>query len=443
MNKNLRAIFCIFFAQFLSVGNACADELVRHNTDVNHGVESIIRHYTSNTDIVCDRYPGRPSFTMYIEGVSSAYSIDVEMYDILDFEIYRGMVYFCGTYISGNTSMARAGFFSLSGFSSATFVQVYYFDYPSMKEFRALELDYFAMRLHLMTIGKGHNDEPILVDFIENGTYWDVQLTDIYNDTLSLADIAVTDSFVVIASTKEKSQDREGMLWFFLKPTTTGASILQSSSINYEYIGTNFSPNVLVRKIIYNFFVVAHTPYTPLESPDFYITKFQGKSVVDRFLLSVSSNFKHICLKDIATESEKAVVHLLINFENSGIPSSAVYELITSTYGNMIPLFGHSYSGVYATSLNKRSDMVHFVASGFKESNGYPYILKYLRGTFGYGCLPAVQNAMERIQFSTNPQKIIFPRSVGTIVPVSYAKEVKEYSVMVDCSVHVRDPEQE
>ncbi len=445
MKTNTKSIFCVLLTiLFLSPGVAKADELVRHNNDVNYGVESIIRHYNSNIDIVCDRHLGSPSFTMYIEGVPTVTCLDVDMYDVLDFEIFKNRVYFCGKYNNGNGTIGRIGFFNLTGFSSATNVQVYYFDVFWMKEVRALEIDIFSLlgtKEHLVVIGDGVEDEPIIVDFINEGSYWEVNSSIIYNDSLRLSDLTFTKSYVVVTSTMEKSHNREGILWYFLKPTTDGVSIFQSGYSAYEYIGTNFSPKVIVKPIEKDIFVIAHTPWSPNETPDFYLTKCNGTSVIDRYILSEPNSVKHPKLRDIATKDTVRDVHLLINIENNGTPCTIIYEALIYITSNVFPVFGHSYNGVYATSLSKRRDRAHFVASGFGYSNGKPYVLKYGDGAYGCGCLPTIQNTMRRISVDYTPEKIHFSRVLGEIVPVPYEKQTRVQNVSIDCYVQAKDPE--
>ncbi len=443
MKKILKSIIYTTLAIFVPVGNVHADEVVRHNSSINYGVESIIRHLNSGIDIVCDRHLGSPTFTMYTDGVSTANSIDVDMYDVMDFEIVRNTVYFCGQYNTGNSTIARVGYFDLTGLSTSTNVQVYYFDFHWLKELRAMELAAFALRNHLIAIGDGVEDDQYMVDFIDEGTYWKVTSTIIYNDSLRLSDLAVTKNNIVATSTMVKSPNRECLLWVFQKPATTGASIFQSSDISCVNIGTNFSPDVFVRSIREDVFVVAHTPWSPSGSTDIYITECDGPSVTSRYILSESSDIKRLYLRDIATEKEKNIVHLLVNMEVNGTPRSIIYEMIPGSIGSVSPVFGHSYDGVYATSLNPRSDKRHFVASGFGCANGYPYILRYRKASFGCGCLPNVINEMTRIEFKYDPNDISFPRTWENMVPVPSEKEVKEYSVHVDCSVLFRDPEEE
>lgn len=442
MKNRLKTTFCIFLALMFSLEKVSADELVKHNLSANYGVESIIRNYNTNTDIVCDRHLGSPSFTMYIDGVSTVNCLEVDMFDVLDFEIYKNRVFFCGKYNTGSGIIGRIGYFDLGGFSSATNVQVYYLDIPWIKEFRAMELAYFAMKSHMLLIGDGIENEQIMLDFIDEGPFWNVNSTEIYNDSLRLSDLAVSNSYVIVTSTMVKSQSKDGLLWFFSKPTAAGASIFQSTDISYENIGPNFSPDVFVRTRNDNYFVVAHTPWEPSGSPDIYLTWCLGKIIVHRGVLSEPTNVKHLYMRDVAVENNHSIVHLLINMENSsGIPCSIVYEILINLSISTLPAYGHSYNGVYATSLNLHSDLSHGVASGFGCINGNPYVLKYMPHAYGCGCLPSVQNEMRKLQFSCDPNKIVFPRAMEQMVPVSYLRETKAQEVKVDCFVPAKNQE--
>lgn len=442
MKLILKPFICIaLFLQILSLGEVKAEELVRHKQNINYGAESIIRHYMSNIDIVCDRHLGKPSFTMYIEGVTTANSIDVDMFDVVDFEIVKSRVYFCGVHYYGNDLRGRIGYFDLIGFPSASNVQVYYFDILWMTDIQAIEVADLAMKMHMLVIGKGLEDTPLLVDFKDEGTtYWDVKSTEIYNDSLSLSDLAVTQNYVVVTSTKEKSQNREGYLLYFHKPTNPGASIFQSGDISYQYFGTNISPRIIIRTHKNDVFVVAHTPYYPNNSPDFYVTTCTGKDINDRYILSLPNTIKHPCLRDIATEKDKLFAHLLINEEDNGIPYSIVYEMPLALSGNTLPTYGHSYNGVYATSLSRRSDFSHFVMSGFNCTNGSPYIIKYMAGVFSCGCLPRVDNMTMKVDFSKEPIAISFPYAVGQIEPVPNEHGTYVHNVTVDCTAQAKDP---
>lgn len=422
---------------FFFPGKLKADELVRHNQNDNSRARSIIRHYTSNVDIVCDRIPFGPTFTMYEEGNPNVNRLYVEMSDVTDFEIHRNTVYFCGIWNNGNKTIARIGFFDTTGFSSATSLQVYYFDLPWLTELRALEVADFVMQKHLVVIGKGIEEEPTIVDFIDEGTYWKVNSTMIYNDTLCLTDLAITESYVVVTSSMIKSPSKEGVLWYFNTPTTAGESILQTGSVFHYYLGPNFSENFFVRTISGDSFVTVHTPWSqPVGTAEYNVMKYSAMGYSRQCFLT-ETNISYSCLQDFFVEDENPsipCVHLLINTEyQNGIQQSVVYELPIFDWNGTLNVYGHSYDNVFATSLRRRWDGQHFIMSGFGCTNGNPHILKYKKG-FYEGCLPMVENTMEKRLVFYVAKKTDFPRAIGGQIPYPREQSMKMMQVKDDCT---------
>lgn len=126
-----KIIICVFSIFCVTTGICHADELTRYSLDADRHAESIIRHYDSVTDVVCNHpYYGYPSFLLLKEGISIVNSIQIAADDVMDFEIYKDTVYFCGKIQSYQGDIALIGYFDMASFSTASNVQVYYLSLP-------------------------------------------------------------------------------------------------------------------------------------------------------------------------------------------------------------------------------------------------------------------------------------------------------------------------
>ncbi|MBR1549807.1 MAG: hypothetical protein IJ634_04135 [Bacteroidales bacterium] len=444
MIRYCKLIFCVLLTCFSMSGKCYADELIRHNQDRGAVEGSIIRQYGTNCDVVCERAPNNNSFSMYEEGNAYANGIFIgDMYEITDFEIFDDVVYFCGKMVFGDSNVARIGYFDLTGFMNADYVQVEYLDIPWMKEVRALEVGNFARRKHVVIVGKGLSNEPYIADLMKSGSYWNINTTELLNDSLALHDLAITDSYVVVTSTKGGLIMREGLLWYFPKPTVGNASLLQVGTTQYYNIGSNVSEEYYVRSSSNDQFATVYTPGVFLGGTKNYcIMKYGGLGFSQLHVLT-ENNVMFSKLRDFVFETDNPYVpcvHLLINTRYTyGSFRSLVYELPIGGISSSVNVSSHTYNDVYITSIREKSDAQHFVMSGYGYLNGTPSIFKYEKGLFGVGCMSTVNNVMYKNSVSQQLKHYNYDRAVSYVEPYIKSYGVKIMRVVVDCNVQSKD----
>lgn len=298
-----------------------------------------------------------------------------------------------------------------------------------VSELRALEVADFAMRKHVVSLGTSITKDAVMVDLIDEVSYWSINYSPICDSTLTLIDLAITESYVIATSTLNYG----GRLWHFYKPTIAGMSLFQGTTTKYFDVGSNFSNRFIVKTIEDDIYVTAHVPFKNYVNTRWvYISKHLGEGYGVRYRLS-ESNVKYFRLQEIGTEKNKSEVQLLINVEyNDGIRRSVSYEIPTTvTLGTTI-VYGHSIDDVYATSMDRTNKLGHYVMSGYDCTNGYNYYVKYQSSAYG-SCIPIKSNEIIEVENFKVPHFTNAYYSTVHMLFIPIEHPVKKMSIMDNC----------
>ncbi len=433
MLNRLKA-FVFVFVMFVGVADSYADELVRYNADDGNCRGTIIRHYGEKSDIVCVHSAGMSYFIFLQEGVPFTYARQVNLDTVCEFEIYNDTVYFCGMRTSSGISSAVLGYFDIASLASNATTVVYYQDLPWMDKANKLEVAWFAARKHVVAIGRERKGGAMIVDAIDEGTYWNVNYTGMYNDSLQLADLAITNSYVVVTSVlDEEMGSGSGLLWWIGKPSVSGSSILPSWNVQYIRISDKIT-KYLVRTYDGDHIVTANSYWkNALGTARYSVVQYNAFSFIKRYDITesvvVSSE-----LWDIMPEKDYGWADLLIsdNIEQLGV-RGVVYEVPLSVTANTVVVCSHVYDKVECTSLDFTRQNRHFVMSGSKAEDMIPYFFKYKNGHFGGGCFGVYCNQMIKYNIDFEQKEKNLSRSVVNMIPIPEVAGQKDYRVLQYC----------
>ena len=163
--------------------------------------------------------------------------LDNSFKEIYDFEIHNDSVFFCGTKVMENGSeISILGYFDLATFPYSTVEVV---KMPWIKKIYKLEVAAMGNRTHVVMVGENLQSNGIVVDAIYYPTYWEVNYTTTENTTAIFEDVAITDEYVVATSgyIGQPEPFYYGRLWYFKKPSTSGASLFPQTA---QYINTGY-----------------------------------------------------------------------------------------------------------------------------------------------------------------------------------------------------------
>jgi len=405
MKNTLKSIICITIALFASMGNVHADEFIRYTMVDNTSSNTIIRHYTNNCNLACYHSTNSPFFIAYIDGVATTNMMYLPLMDtIYDFEIFEDTVYFCGISKKNVSGPAIVGYFDIASFlSSSLTTNVSYVALPSMKTVKAIDVGKFAERKHVVGIGKNLKAEGMMVDMIEEPSYWNLNFSNVGGDTILLSDLAITSSFVVVTSTRTGAIFVPSeFLWYIKKPVTPGQSLFPCNVIYKTHpgiYGTKFS----IAKVLNDEFVTAYH-YSVLPS-----SKPIALSYYDGY------NYFRSVFIDETPNSIFSLQDLKIGLDNVEVLASGLYADPAGTFiiskvfeipnTDPVPsiIFAHSYKGVFLTSIDRIAQLIfgddHYYASGYDQSSGYgvPYYMKFMYHGFHGNCLDYVEEPARNI----------------------------------------------
>lgn len=427
MERICKSVFCFFLLSCIFTIDCFADELTRRQLYMTGNDTSIIRHYKMKKDVVCVRSYFGPFFMMQEEGVSSTQMLFVEMSDVTDFEIYNDTVYFCGKTSGTLGSTARVGFFPVSGLSTLGVTTVSYLDLPWMEELKALEVSFYSMRKHLVTIGETMKNEAMLVDAIDDGGAWNVNYSVINKPSVVLRDLAVTDTWVVVTSTsRESTLCKNGIIFYFKKPSVVGAAVTQISPASYNDLGGGYSDKFIIRTINGDVFATAYIPCLFQDfDPELHVMFHPGMGYGRRFVLT-ESHRDGMMLQDMAVERGSEDVQVLVTLQGFLGVRSVFYRMPINGSSSVIPVDRRTLFSVYMTSLSPTDHWNHFVSFGYNVGTTEHFFAKYEAGSIAGGCLSlnskeAVGNIKEN-----KPDTFKFVNSMVRMIPISYEVEKKE-----------------
>lgn len=385
----------------LSPEEATADELVRR-LGMTTNSKTIIRHLNNRKDIVCYN-DGCPYFTIYEDGSPTTHMIYLNrMYEVNDFEIYDGTIYFCGRYLNPVSGNAMIGYFDVASFLSPTApVNVSYVALPSMEVVKAIEVGWFAARKHVVGIGEGNKAESIMVDMIDETTYWNVNFGNVGGDTMILSDLAITDSFVVATATKTSSTYfvPTGYLWYFNKTLAPGQDLFSLLATYKQHTGIR-GLKYLVLHLVGDSFVTAYHDLGYINTNPVTLSYFNGLNY--DYSLSLDEEAKDsFFLQDIQKDIPTWTVEVLMSGRYTYPSGSSVKSKIIET-PNVYPVpstaFAHYYDGLFLTSIDRFSSQTigygHFVLSGYDRYHTSHY-MKFRLWYFGGSCLSKVEQPIK------------------------------------------------
>ena len=405
---------------------------------------TIVRYYFIDVDVVCYHH-SHPYFMLYRLGTPTSYSLQVDMDTVTDFEIFDGKVFFCGkrnVSVGGN---ACFGYFDVTALYSSLSNPVYYFQMPLMEIATALEVGNFANRKHVVTIGQGTKGEAMVLDAIEEPTYWSMNYCNLCTDTFQLSDIAFTENNVVIAASRLiQSTDNIKTLWFgrlwsIKKPTISGSSLFPS---NIDYLDFNHAystgTKIKITATEADKFVVAyHAGYYMVGTNPFYVSYYNNLNYINSYIIDEASD-SYFRLGDIAYERHTRNVELRIygchSTATGNIYRSLIYE-IPDIFSPPSSIPAHAYDGIYFESLDHTYFDEHMVASGYEQPGSYttPYYLKYKSGYFDGNCLNRKENSYRIIHYETKKDNFYFIQTQIPQLPVEETREKKEMNLIYKC----------
>lgn len=427
MEKICKSVFCFLLLSCIFTIDCFADELTRRHLFFNGRDTTIIRHYEMQKDVVCVRREGGPFFMLLEEGVSLSRLIHVDMYDVTDFEIYEDTVYFCGRKNGTLGSIARVGFFPVSGFSTLGITPVNYLDFPWMEDLKALEVSFYSMRKHLVTIGETLKNEAMLVDAIDDGVAWNVNYSVINDPNVVFRDLAVTDTWVVATSvSREVGLCKKGIIMFFKKPSVAGTAVTQYSPADYLDIGGGYSDKFFIRTMYGDVFATACVPCMfPNLDRELHVTYHPGFAFGRRFVLT-ESHRSGVRLQDIAVERGSGDVQVLATMQDFFGVRSVFYRMPINGYASVIPVDRRTLDATYMTSLSPTDHWNHFVSFGYDVGSLEHFFAKYEAGSIPGGCLPLDSKEAIGSEEGGKTEIVEFKNDMVRMIPVSYEVGKKE-----------------
>lgn len=444
MVKIIKTLFCTALTiLLLSAGDIKAIELVKWNIAEYSSSGSIIRNYKDDLNVVCHHNSIKPIFLMFTENSPISYVIYLdEMDTVYDFEIYNDTVYFCG---EGNIDQAGAaviGYFAVSVLLNLTPANVSYINLPLMSMVRKIEVDQFASRKHVVGIGESVNFKGMMVDMIDESSYWKLNFGDVGGDSASLSDLAITRSYIVVTSTIPTAGFfTTGRLWYINKPSIAGQSIFPCGFYYYDN-DINVGMKYLIKHTTWDSFVTAyHRYYNKVGTNPFVVSYYTGYSH-DRTLVINEASENRIELGDINHTFGSWTVALLVYglYEtNAGVtPRSVIYE-IPNTPSAPTTLMAHVYDGIFFESIDQAwvglsLDYQHFVLTGY-EPYGYgtPYYMKFHSLFFDGNCLNKKDNTVKEMDITPREGQATTDNIVTLQVPTVRVYDIKLVNFVKEC----------
>lgn len=372
------------FMLITSIKEVRADELVRYNSYDQYCTGSIIRHYKNGKNIVCN-YSQEPYFMIVEESATTENAHFLNVMDtVCDFEIYNDTVYFCGRKLksSGGGKCAAYGYFPVAGLFEESMC-VRYVEIPEMHILKAIEIEWFAARKHVVAIGKDNESYSKILDAIDELTYWNTNINASGTDSVDFEDLTITDNYVVITSTKKVTGDlRIGHIWYVEKPITPGDAIFPSMAKivkTSKIIGGKFLVKAMGNDSIFTAFTYGlfETGTLPFCVSIYNFMTLELDYIIDE------NEANYISLRDISLEKEMRGMLVLLHgeYETPGgtVFRSVIYEVYTKEPLWDIHAEAHIYDEVRFESLDYTGRLDHFVSSGYKNetTNRFPFFLKF------------------------------------------------------------------
>lgn len=449
MKTNTKSLFCIFITMlFLSTGEVKAIEQTRYNMNDITRPGSIIRHYDEGIDIVCYNNYNYPYFMIYKYGIATTNELFLHPMDtVCDFEIYNDTVYFCGEGHIRIAGDAIVGYFAVADLLNPNPSNVFYLTLPTMKTIKAIEVDWFASRKHVVGVGASIDSEGMMVDMIDNSTFWTIHHADVGGDTILLSDLAITLNNVVVTSTKNVvGQPNYGRLWYFLKPTTAGSSIFPCGVTFWDQI-IHLGRKYLIKAMGGNNFVTAASRGPVWGFSTSFIVSYYYNLAYTESVVIDEENGSFVALGDMNYAMGTWVVNLLAHglfYTDAGyVPRSVIYELNHTSLPATVS--AHVYDGVFFESLDRAKsfnlDEQHFVSSGY-ETNGSetPYYLKYHSLYFGGKCLDKMEKDVKQLEIGHYDNQTNITRTYTQQVPVVIMSDRKEMRIETPCTATTYPP---
>ena len=223
--KKIIKKYIVLVALLSCATTLAAQEYIRDLTALD-GKRSVIREVDEERVLIASNDTNVVTFTMYIEGQTSAVTMnfiidDGQEYTINDFEIYKDTVYFVGRELvyNGEDSMFMGfmGYFPLSGFPNPT-VELIYLTYNTVSRLDVCSeiAPPYNTRV-IMTATEYFNQGYLIEAKRYSATQWRVVYSTLGQDKY-VDDVAVTDGYVVVTSRYPHNIEGKYHVWMFSKP---------------------------------------------------------------------------------------------------------------------------------------------------------------------------------------------------------------------------------
>lgn len=263
---------------------AFAQDRIRRFNDVKSS-QSIIRDVDGQHRLVYNEGYLFPYFILMDDndGSRQVLSLPREML-VRDFVIRDNSVYFCGMRIQSNLhdTCAVVGWFSMDGFPAT---EVHFTQHELQKSFEQIEsYTVFSAggETHFVVIGRDIEDRYNLFDaqrVSPNLMVFYQPFDPEYFINHQIDDLIVTDHYVVISSQEKLSLTREGYLWAFLKPVSTGYHIFSAQASRCR-LGWVSCPKIILESLgrttfsVNDFVALYKGPHIDYRSR--YLSRFDG-----------------------------------------------------------------------------------------------------------------------------------------------------------------------
>lgn len=371
MTTHIKQILLFLIATFVLQGTTFATE--RDVILTAQAPKGTLVRDLGDKSMICNQIGesnGSPSFTLYNPGVSTAPEIFIDIDTILDFEVYNDTIYFCGVKSNATGGYGILGYFPISGFPLTT---VSYLNVPIFRRVRKMEVGNMMGHTHMVAIGDGIHGKAELVDANNLGSVWDMNFFDANDKEPWFVDLAITDNYVLVASTIRMGITIRARIFYFDKPTTPGGT-LGPTAVPWRDIYNEASTHMIIEPCIGDAFVVAMTSGINLiGQTSFIIVAYDGYNT------HISTNriteyHRKATLEDIEYYDSLRVTELLLYIDEGETKYSVIYNLTSAMSTGNLSATGRIYDKVCLNSLDKKTaNARHFLASGINKT-GFNYI---------------------------------------------------------------------
>lgn len=403
----LKSLVLLILAITFNHEYAYATERIdRINYKPDHG--TLVRYLGNDTSVICDQWGvsvNAPSFFLVTPFVTSTMIpraiIDIDT--VFDFEIYNDVVYFCGVKNTATGGYGVIGYFHISGFPAPS---VNYLNIPVFRRITRLEVGDMQGSTHIVAIGDGIHGKAELVDAIDFGASWSINLFDAADANYKFLDLAITDTHVIVASAYRDVLLRFARVLYFKKPSVPSPNpITYISCLDLSIV---VGIDCIVKSCEDDAFVLAISDGEVFYgTSSFTIIAYNGTNHISTN--HIMEQMEGIYLKDIEYYAQDRKLEVLLYSSNPNSRYSVIYNLTQTMASTNIWAYGHKYDNAEMMSLDLCRDQPGcFVSSGINWAN-YSRIdqLFYTYNQWG-DCLTSQNKVVKKINSSEKDKEFLY-----------------------------------